>query len=99
MIKPSLIDVLKENRKVDTDEFAVAVAIKNMEGFISKPQVLKDLQSAEALGNLSTEDAAFLDLISIYTPLLARFQGDELLQLIEEDIKDVVNNKKNKGLM
>ena len=99
MIKPSLLDVLKENRKVDTDEFAVAVAIKNMEGFVNRPQALIDLQSAKTKGSLSTEEQATLDLVSIYTPLLARFKGDELLQLIEEDIKNLVNEKKQKGLM
>jgi HKD family nuclease len=99
MIKPSLLDVLKENRKVDTDEFEVAVAIKNMEGFVSRPQALMDLQSSKAKGTLSTEEQATLDLVAIYSPLLARFTGDELLQLIEEDIKNLVNEKKQKGLM
>lgn len=99
MIKPSLLDVLKENRKVDTDEFAVAVAIKNMEGFISRPQYMEELIQLSKESQLSTEDQSQLDLMGIYFPLFARFENDELLKYIEDDIKEIINNKKNKGLI
>ena len=35
----------------------------------------------------------------IYFPLFARFENDELLKYIEDDIKEIINNKKNKGLI
>jgi len=98
MINPSLLDVLKENEKVDTDTYASIIAIKNMQGFLSANKVGVPFRELRKNENLSQEQVAELELAEIFIPALARFQKEELDILFEEDIKDIKKNKKEKGL-
>jgi len=98
MINPSLLDVLKENEKVDMEQYSAIVAIQNMEGFLSKNKKSLSLKELRKKGNLSQEQYAELELAEIFIPALSRFQPEELDSLFEEDIKDIKKNKKEKGL-
>jgi hypothetical protein len=98
MINPSLLDVLKENEKVNMEQYSAIVAIQNMEGFLSKNKKGLSLKELRKKGNLSQEQVAELELAEIYLPAISRFQPGELDILFEEDIKDIKKNKKEKGL-
>jgi septum formation inhibitor MinC len=98
MINPSLLNVLKENEKINTDEYASIVAIKNMQGFISANKTGIPFRELRKNENLSQEQVAELELAEIFIPALSRFQPEELDSLFEEDIKDIKKNKKEKGL-
>jgi len=94
MIKHSLLDVLKDNRRIDTEEFPMAIAIEDMHGFVQRPSGVRTINS----DMLSIDEKAELEIMQIYVPLFARFQPKEIEQLFNADIKNILAEKKRKGL-
>tara|TARA_R100001015_G_C4626740_1_gene185890 strand:+ start:800 stop:1087 length:288 start_codon:yes stop_codon:yes gene_type:complete len=94
MIKQSLLDVLKDNRRIDTEEFPMAIAIEDMQGFVKRPSGVSTINS----DMLSIDEKAELEIMQIYVPLFARFQPKEIEQLFNADIKNILAEKKRKGL-
>ena len=98
MINPSLTDILKEKQKVNVGEYPTAVAIKNISGFLVKNKGMQTFEDLKNMEGLTQEEYADIELAEIYLPLLARFKEGELDTLFKEDIKDILANKKKKGL-
>lgn len=95
MIKQqSLLDVLKDNRKIDTEEFPMALAVEDMQGFVSRSRSISKVD----MDTLETDEKAELEIMQIYVPLFARFQPKEIEQLFNADIKSILAEKKRKGL-
>ena len=98
MFNTSLLDVLKENEKVQLDDSTMAVAIDEAIGFTqhyNNTNVFKRLKSAP---NLTQKQQANIDLAEIYLPALARFKPGEIMEYLHADAKDIREEKEKKGL-
>ena len=66
MLDPSLLDVLKENQKIHTEEHPTAFAVEGMSGFINRTEKAKILQEIANNPNATQEERAELELVQEY---------------------------------
>jgi|TARA_R100001530_G_C4296541_1_gene149381 hypothetical protein len=99
MLNPSLLNVLKENQKIHTEEHPTAFAVEGMSGFINRTEKAKILQEIANNPNATQEERAELELVQVYLPALSRFKEGELPELFEADIKHLLEEKEKKGIL
>jgi len=98
MLSPSLLDVLKENEKVNLDDSSMVVAITDAVGFIEEHGNKNIFQKLRMQENLTQKEQSTLEIAEIYLPALARFQPGEIMEYLHADAEDIRENKMKKGL-
>jgi|TARA_Y100000310_G_scaffold248989_1_gene254979 uncharacterized protein YqeY len=96
MLNPSLIDVLKENEKVEIEEYPSASMIM---GFIDRPQEVNIIERIENDPDATQKEKQQLEILKVYLPAIARFKEGELQELFERDIEDIVRDKEQRGTL
>ena len=74
MLSPSLLDVLKENEKVNLDDSSMVVAIEDAIGFVEEQSNMNVFEQLRMKENITEEEKASIELAEVYLPILARFQ-------------------------
>ena len=98
MLTPSLIDVLKENEKINLEDSSMVVAIEDVVGFVEEHGNKNIFQKLRMQENLTQKEQSTLELAEIYLPALARFQPGEIMEYLHADAQDIRENKMKKGL-
>jgi len=98
MLTPSLIDVLKENEKINLEDSSMVVAIEDVVGFVEEHGNKNIFQKLRMQENLTQKEQSTLELAEIYLPALARFQPGEIMEYLLADAQDIRENKMKKGL-
>ena len=99
MFNSSLLGVLKENTKVDTDDYPMAETIEEAQGFVHRMEKRNILNDIANDPNASQKDKAQVELIKIYTLALSRFKEGELEELFTNDIENILEDKRQRGLL
>ena len=98
MLTPSLIDVLKENEKINLEDSSMVVAIEDVVGFVEEHGNKNIFQKLRMQENLTQKEQSTLELAEIYLPALARFLPGEIMEYLHADAQDIRENKMKKGL-
>jgi hypothetical protein len=98
MFTPSLLDVLKENEKITSDDSDIIDDIKDAVGFIGKQDGVNVFQQLRSKENLTENESSTLDLAEVFLPALARFKPGEVMDMLHNDAKKIRDDKKKKGL-
>jgi len=98
MLSSSLIDVLKENEKINLEDSSMVVAIEDVVGFVEEHGNKNIFQKLRMQENLTQKEQSTLELAEIYLPALARFQPGEIMEYLLADAQDIRENKMKKGL-
>ena len=98
MLTPSLIDVLKENEKINLEDSSMVVAIEDVVGFVEEHGNKNIFQKLRMQENLTQKEQSTLEIAEIYLPALARFQPGEIMEYLLADAQDIRENKMKKGL-
>jgi len=97
MLSPSLLDVLKENEKVNLDDSSMVVAIEDAIGFVEEQSNMNVFEQLRMKENITEEEKASIELAEVYLPILARFQPGEIMEYLDSDAKDIRDNKMERG--
>ena len=97
MLSSSLIDVLKENEKVNLDDSSMVVAIEDAVGFVEEQSNINVFEQLRMKENLTQKEESSIDLAEVYLPALARFKPGEIMEYLHADAQDIRNNKMKRG--
>tara|TARA_R110000824_G_scaffold71595_2_gene183019 strand:+ start:1879 stop:2172 length:294 start_codon:yes stop_codon:yes gene_type:complete len=97
MLSPSLLDVLKENEKVNLDDSSMAVAIEDAVGFVKEQSNMNVFEQLRTKENLTQKEESTIDLAEVYIPALARFKPGEIIEYLQEDAQKIRDDKRKRG--
>jgi hypothetical protein len=97
MLSSSLIDVLKENEKVNLDDSSMVVAIEDAVGFVEEQSNMNVFEQLRTKENLTQKEQSSIDLAEVYLPALARFKPGEIMEYLHADAQQIRNDKRKRG--
>ena len=99
MFNTSLLDVLKENEKVQLDDSTMVVAIEEAIGFTKHHNNINIFERLKSSPDLTQKQLANIELAEIFMPALARFKPGEVMDYLHADAKAIRDNKEKEGLL